>query len=61
MRTLAYGALVLAGLALVIGAVMYQDSQREVSVAVYEACVESEYGRSPSAFMVEHGYYPDCY
>lgn len=61
MRTLAYGALVLVGLILVVASIMWADNKREVSVAVYEECVAREYGRSPLAFMDEHGYYPDCY
>ena len=32
----------------------------DASMTAYEDCVQAEYGRSPSSFYQEHGYYPEC-
>lgn len=42
------------------GAMEERDEAFQLAVERYEECVRTEYGRSPTAFAQEHGYYPDC-
>ncbi len=54
------GAMALLIVCFVISALESRDVVMDETYTAYEDCVTVQYSSTPSAFMIEHGYYPEC-